>query len=209
MDTINAKTRIQTINEARILDAAQEVFAEHGFRGATVNEIAARARMSKPNVLYYFKNKKMLYRTVLDRTLQIWLEPLAELDAANDPQIEIRRYIARKFEASRLNPNASRVFASEMLQGAPILADYLSGELRALVRRKSRVIKRWIAEGRLAPIDPVHLIFMIWATTQHYADFAVQVQAILNRKTLRKGDFKHAEDAVAAIILRGILPRED
>ena len=202
------KTRIQAINEVRILDAAQEVFAEHGFRGATIDEIAARAKMSKPNLLYYFKNKRVLYRTVLDRTLVIWLEPLRELDAANDPESEIRNYITRKLEASRRHPNASRVFASEIQQGAPVLMDYLRGDLRDLVKRKVLVIEQWIAEGKLAPIDPIQLLFMIWATTQHYADFAVQVRAVMNRKSLNKKDFEAIDDAVSTIFLRGILPRD-
>ena len=201
------KTRIQAVNEVRILDAAQEVFAEHGFRGATVDEIATRAKMSKPNLLYYFKNKRVLYRTVLDRTLVIWLEPLRELDAANDPESEIRNYITRKLEASRRHPNASRVFASEIQQGAPVLMDYLRGDLRDLVKRKVLVIEQWIAEGKLAPIDPIQLLFMIWATTQHYADFAVQVRAVMNRKSLNKKDFEAIDDAVSMIFLRGILPR--
>ena len=204
----NGKTRIQALNEARILEAAEEIFAEHGFRGATVDEIAARAEMSKPKLLYYFNNKQALYRAVLEHTLDIWLEPLREIDAERDPETEIRRYIARKIEASRNHSNASRIFASEMLRGAPVLSDYLRGELKALVADKCAVIDRWIAEKKLAPIDPIHLIFMIWATTQHYADFAVQVKAVWGKGALRTQEFERIEEAVSAIILRGIMPRE-
>ena len=206
-EKIQGKTRIQAINEARILDAAQEVFAEHGFRGATVDEIATRAEMSKPNLLYYFKTKKLLYRAVLERTLVLWLAPLKELEAASDPAAEIRNYIAAKLEASLRHPNASRVFASEIQQGAPVLMDYLHGELRSLVKRKAQVIEQWIADGKLAPVDPVHFIFMIWATTQHYADFAVQVRAVMNRKSLSKKDFAEIEEAVSSVLLNGVLPR--
>ncbi len=203
----NGKTRIQALNEVRIMAAAETVFAEHGFRGATVDEIARCAEMSKPNLLYYFHNKEALYRAVLEHTLDIWLKPLAEIDADKDPETEIRRYIARKIEASRKYPNASRIFASEMLRGAPVLGDYLRGALKALVARKCAVIERWIAEKKLAPIDPIHLIFMIWATTQHYADFAVQVKAVWGKGALRTKEFDRIEEAVSAIILRGILPR--
>ena len=204
----SGKTRIQTINEARILDAAKRVFAEHGFRGATVDEIAQRAEMSKPNLLYYFKSKKALYRAVLERTLDVWLEPLRALDAAGDPETELRRYIASKIEASRQDPEASRVFASEMLRGAPLLMDHLRGDLRHLVERKVAVIEQWIEEGRLAPVDPIHLIFMIWATTQHYADFAVQVKAVWGKGTLQTKEFERIEEAISVIILGGILPRK-
>jgi TetR/AcrR family transcriptional regulator len=204
----NGKTRIQALNESRIITAAETVFAEHGFRGATVDEIAKRAEMSKPNLLYYFKNKKTLYRAVLDHTLNFWLEPLAELDADKDPESEIRRYIAHKLEASWKNPRASRIFASEMLRGAPVLNSYLRGDLKSLVADKCAVIEQWIAAGKLAPIDPIHLIFMIWATTQHYADFDIQVKAVWGKGALNKKEFDRIEDAVSAVILHGILPRK-
>ena len=204
----NGKTRIQALNEGRIMMAAEAVFAAHGFRGATVDEIARCAKMSKPNLLYYFKNKEALYRAVLEHTLDIWLEPLKEIDAERDPESEIRRYISRKIEASRKHPNASRIFASDMLGGAPILGDYLRGPLKTLVASKCAVIERWIADNKLAPIDPIHLIFMIWATTQHYADFAVQVKAVWGKGALRRMEFDGIEEAVSAIILRGIMPRE-
>lgn len=205
----NGKTRIQALNEGRIVAAAEIVFADHGFRGTTIDEIAERADMSKPNLLYYFKSKEALYRSVLEHTLDIWLDPLARIDADKDPASEIRHYISSKLNASRKHPNASRIFASEMLRGAPILGDYLSGPLKSLVADKCAVIQRWIADGKLAPIDPIHLIFMIWATTQHYADFAVQVRAVWDKKALNKKEFDRIEDAVCEIVLHGILPRGD
>lgn len=50
----------------------------------------------------------------------------------------------------------------------------LTGDLKALVDEKSAIVSGWIDRGKLAPVDPQHLIFMIWATTQHYADFATR-----------------------------------
>ena len=203
------KTRIQARNEARILDAAQHVFAEHGFRGATVDQIAARAKMSKPNVHYYFKRKTDLYLAVLMRTLDVWLEPFKELDPDGDPERELTHYIASKLRFSRENPTASRVFATEILQGAPILKEYLGQDLRRLVERKAKVIRHWIDTGRLAEVDPYHLVFLIWAATQHYADFAPQVTAVMGRKQLTKADFAHIEASLCRIILRGLLPRRE
>ena len=200
-----AKTRIQARNEARILDAAQEVFAARGFRGATVDAIAAKAGMSKPNLHYYFKRKSDLYVAVLRRTLDIWLEPFAELDPEGAPEVELRRYIARKLEMSRLYPDASRVFANEMLQGAPQLRGYLAGDLRELVDRKAGVIRRWIERGALAEVDPHHLVFLIWAATQHYADFDPQVRAVLGKERLTKQDFADIEESLCRIIFRGLL----
>jgi TetR/AcrR family transcriptional regulator len=204
--TTPGKTRIQAKNEARILDAAQEVFAEFGFSGATVDRIAAKAGMSKPNLHYYFKRKRDLYLAVLQRTLEVWLAPLEELDVDSDPQQELRRYITRKLELSRLNPVASRVFANEILQGAPVLHDYLGSDLRQLVQRKAKVIRTWSETGRLAAVDPYHLIFLIWAATQHYADFAPQVTAVMGIDRLSERDFAEIDDTLSRIILRGLLP---
>ena len=207
--TQSAKTRIQVRNEARILDAAQTVFAEHGFRGATVDRIAARAKMSKPNVHYYFKRKTDLYLAVLMRTLDIWLAPLKELDPEGDPAQELRHYISAKLKFSRENPTASRIFATEILQGAPVLESYLGEDLRHLVDRKAKVIRHWIDTGRLAEVDPYHLVFLIWAATQHYADFTPQVTAVMGRKTLSKAEFDRIEESLCRIILSGLLPRGD
>ena len=199
------KTRIQLRNEARILDAAQEVFATYGYHGATIDEVADRAGISKPNLHYYFKRKRDLYLAVLRRTLEIWLVPLRELDRTGDPAEEIGNYIAQKVQLSRRFPAASRVFANEIVQGAPFLKGYLQTNLRKVVERKAAVIQHWIDEGKLAPIDPYHLIFLIWAATQHYADFIPQIKAVMNVSRLNQGHFRKVEQSLSRIILHGVL----
>ncbi|MEX2319058.1 MAG: TetR family transcriptional regulator C-terminal domain-containing protein, partial [Bauldia sp.] len=186
------RTRIQAENEERILDAALEIFSSYGFRGATVDQIAAVAGMTKPNLLYYFRRKKDIYLAVLNRTHEMWLQPLEALDPDGDPVDEITRYIDRKLEMSRDSPTASRLFAMEIMQGAPVLGPVLSGRLKTLVDEKSAVIRRWIDQGRIAPIDPHHLIFTIWATTEHYADFDVQIRAILGSGINTRAQFDAA-----------------
>ena len=202
------KTRIQLKNEGRILDAAQEVFATYGYHGATIDEVANRAGISKPNLHYYFKRKRDLYLAVLRRTLEIWLVPLRELDRTGDPAEEIGNYIAQKVQLSRRFPAASRVFANEIVQGAPFLKGYLQTNLREVVERKAAVIQHWIDEGKLAPIDPYHLIFLIWAATQHYADFAPQVKAVMNVPRMTPGQFRKIEQSLSRIILQGVLARK-
>ena len=199
------KTRIQLRNEERILDAAQEVFATYGYQGATIDEVADRAGISKPNLHYYFKRKRDLYLAVLRRTLEIWLVPLRELDRTGDPAVEIGNYIAQKVQLSRRFPAASRVFANEIVQGAPFLKGYLQTNLREVVERKAAVIQHWIDEGKLAPIDPYHLIFLIWAATQHYADFIPQIKAVMNVSRLNQGHFRKVEQSLSRIILHGVL----
>lgn len=172
-------TRIQRRNREIILEAALEVFSTQGFRGATLDQIAAQAGLSKPNLLYYYDSKEAMHAALLARLLDTWLAPLRALSASGDPVEEILRYVRRKLEMAREYPRESRLFANEILQGAPRMEGFIATELRALVDEKAAVIAGWVAQGRLAPVEPRHLIFSIWATTQHYADFDVQVRLIL------------------------------
>jgi TetR/AcrR family transcriptional regulator len=176
------KTRIQSQNEALILDAALEVFSAYGYRGSTVDQIAAKCGLSKPNLLYYFRRKEDIYTRVLERTLALWLEPLQALDANKDPIEELARYITAKLDLTFARPEASRLFANEILHGAPHVAPFLNGPLRELVADKSKVIRDWVKAGKVKPVEPEHLIFAIWSVTQHYADFAVQVEAVMGKK---------------------------
>jgi TetR/AcrR family transcriptional regulator len=173
------RTRIQLEKRELILEAALDVFSTHGFRGATIDQIAEAAGMSKPNLLYYFRRKEDIHETLMQRLLDTWLAPLRELDDIGDPLTELRSYIRRKLEMARDFPRESRLFANEILQGAPRIMPMIEGELKSLVDEKAEVIRGWMRKGRIARTDPYHLIFSIWATTQHYADFDVQVRAVL------------------------------
>ncbi|MGD9864281.1 MAG: TetR family transcriptional regulator C-terminal domain-containing protein [Pseudodonghicola sp.] len=174
-----APTRIQKKNRAAILDAALDVFSAQGFRGATVDQIAAAAGLSKPNLLYYFPSKEAIHAALLSQLLDTWLDPLRALDAAGEPLEELLAYVRRKLEMSRDFPRESRLFANEIVQGAPRIHAVLSTDLKTLVDDKVAVIEGWIADGKIARVHPYHLLFSIWSLTQHYADFDVQVRAVL------------------------------
>ncbi|MDF2371362.1 MAG: TetR family transcriptional regulator C-terminal domain-containing protein [Rhizobiaceae bacterium] len=203
----NKQTRIQGINRSIILDAALEVFSAYGFRGSTIDQIAEKAGMSKPNLLYYFPRKDDIYVTVLEKTLEDWLAPFKDIDPAGDPVEELRKYTIQKLKMSAQQPERSQLFANEILHGAPSIQKFLKSNLKRLVDEKAGVIADWIAAGKLAPVDPYHLIFMIWATTQHYADFDVQVRAILPEETAKADFFDKAADSILTILLNGIMPR--
>lgn len=193
-------------NVERILDAALGVFGRYGFQGARIDRIAEAAGMSKTNLLYYFRSKSALYLAVLTRTLELWLEPLRAFDAARDPAEALTDYITRKLEYSRDQPEASRLFAIEIMQGAPILGEVLAGDLARLFHDKVGIIETWIAEGRLAPVDPRHLVFGVWATTQHYADFAVQIEALTGRTLAEARFFDDTRQALLTLLVHPLCP---
>lgn len=195
--------QIRQANRERILGAAEKVFARAGFNGATMAAIAEGAGLPKANLHYYFGSKHELYRELLAGTLRDWLVPMDGLVPEADPREALATYIAAKMAMSAARPDASRVFANELLHGAPVLGELMRTELRATVERKARVIAGWVAAGRMAPVDAVHVFFTIWAATQTYADFDVQVRAVLGRKRLTRRDHERAAAHVVCLILRG------
>ncbi|WP_028747682.1 TetR family transcriptional regulator C-terminal domain-containing protein [Rhizobium mesoamericanum] len=198
------RTRIQEEKEEQILEAALDVFSVSGFRGSTIDQIAEVAGMSKPNLLYYFRTKEAMHRALIDRVLDTWLEPLRAFDADGNPESEIRSYIRRKLEMARDFPRESRLFANEMLQGAPHVEDELKGPLKELVDEKAEVIRSWAKAGKIAKCDPYHLIFSIWSTTQHYADFDVQVRAVLGQEHAGAGRFEDAARFLEQLFIDGL-----
>ncbi|MEM7378206.1 MAG: TetR family transcriptional regulator C-terminal domain-containing protein [Pseudomonadota bacterium] len=178
-----SRTRIQRQKTAQIHAAALSVFAAEGYRGATLDQIALAADMSKPNLLYYFPSKAAVYTALLENLIETWLDPLRALNNDREPLDAILDYVCRKLAMSRDYPRESRLFANEILQGAPHIGEVLSGELKDLVDEKAALIRRWVAAGKIRDVDPVHLIFSIWSLTQHYADFDVQVHAVLGEST--------------------------
>lgn len=198
------KGLIRQANESRILGAGERVFARTGFNGATMAAIADEAGLPKANLHYYFGSKLALYQAVLARTLHDWLAPLDGLTADADPGLALATYIRHKMALSAARPHASRVFANELLHGAAVVGDLMRGKLRATVRQKAAVIDGWIAAGRMVDVDATHLFFTIWAATQTYADFEVQVLAVLGRESvMTPADHARATAHVVSLLLRG------
>ncbi|PRD14660.1 HTH-type transcriptional regulator RutR [Pantoea coffeiphila] len=202
------RSRAVAAKRSAILAAALEYFSQFGIHGTSLDKVAERADVSKTNLLYYFPSKEELYIAVLKDLLDIWLAPLRALRADQHPLEAIRQYIRLKLEVSRDYPQASRLFCMEMLQGAPLLKAELAGDLRHLVEDKATIIEQWVREGKLAEVQPHHLIFMLWATTQHYADFATQVEAVTGQTLSDEAFFNQTVENVQKMVIEGIRVRQ-
>jgi TetR/AcrR family transcriptional regulator len=198
------RTDIRRENERLILDAAERVFAEAGFGGATMQLIADMAGLPKANLHYYFPTKEDLYRRVVQNIFEIWLDAASSFDDAAGPIEGIGAYIEAKMDISRRHPHGSKVWAAEVMHGAPVIQDYLETTLRDWTDGRIALIQRWIDEGKMAPIDPRHLLYMLWATTQHYADFGHQIETLNAGRPLSDAHWREATESVKQIILRGI-----
>ncbi len=191
-----------------IMTAALDLFSLYGIHGTSLDQVAERADVSKTNLLYYFPAKEALYIAVLKDILAIWLAPLKALQADQQPIDAIRHYIALKLAVSRDHPQASRLFCLEMIQGAPLLKQELAGELKTLFDDKVLIIRRWMDDGLIADVEPQHFIFMLWATTQHYADFSAQIEAISGKNLSDKEFFQQTVASVQQLVIGGIARRE-
>jgi TetR/AcrR family transcriptional regulator len=198
------RNEIRQQNETLILQAAEKVFAEAGFGGATMQLIADMAGLPKANLHYYFPTKEDLYRRVVQQIFEIWLHAADSMDRAPGPVEGIGAYIEAKMEISRRHADGSKVWASEVMHGAPVIQDYLETTLRNWTTGRAALIQRWIDEGKMAPVNPEHLLYMLWATTQHYADFGHQIETLNGGKPLTDAQWKAAKASVKDMILRGI-----
>ena len=204
--TSNKKYKVGAIRERnsdRILIAAEEEFVLHGFKGTSMQSIADRADLPKANIHYYFKNKTNLYQAVLENIMTAWNEVLADMNEDSDPATVLTKFIHTKMQLSYTNPNGSKIFAMEIIQGAPHLREYISQDMRIWVKEKSAVIGSWIAQGKMRNVDPTQLIFMIWATTQHYADFNTQVLEVMNRREYDDDGIQSITNFLTDMILTG------
>lgn len=204
LNSKNSSGNVRQKNEQIILDAAKKEFVVNGFQGASIKSIAERAGIPRANIHYYFEDKADIYRQLLDGILDTWNSGYDTLVAESTPKEALTSYIRSKIMYSKIDPDASRIFASEIIHGAPILSDYLSNEFKLWIQLKVKVIETWIEKGLMDRVNPHHLIFLIWSATQHYADFNVQVLAGLDKDKMTDDDFEEVVESLTKLILKGI-----
>lgn len=195
--------KIRQNNVSKIIAAAEQEFVVHGFKGATVNNIALRAGLPKANIHYYFKSKLDLYGAVLENILRLWDDSFNEITASDDPAVVLSDYIRSKVMFSKTNPLASKIFAKEVISGGEHLTAFFQQDYQEWFVERLAVFDEWIAAGKMDPVTPSHLIFMIWSSTQHYADFSGQICSALGKDEMDDADFDAAADTLVHVILKG------
>ncbi|QFT22876.1 HTH-type transcriptional regulator RutR [Pseudomonas sp. THAF187a] len=196
-------TSIRERNKELILRAASEEFADKGFAATKTSDIAAKAGLPKPNVYYYFKSKENLYREVLESIVDPLLAASAPFNQPGHPSEVLTAYIRSKIRISRELPHASKVFASEIMHGAPHLSPEQTEQLNAQAKHNIACIQRWVDQGLMAPVDPHHLLFSIWAATQTYADFDWQISIVTGKASLDDADYEAAAQTIIRLVLKG------
>lgn len=203
-----AKAHIRAENERLILEAGERIFAQHGFRGSTMQMIADQAGLPKANLHYYFDSKEKLYRCVVEKIFEIWLQAASSFENSDEPKEALKLYIYEKMQISRRHPYGSKVWANEVMQGAPIIQDFLETQLRSWTDGRIESIQAWIAAGKIRSVEPRWVMYMIWATTQHYADFGHQIETLNADAPLSEAQWEAASETVFEVIWNGLAPKQ-
>ena len=203
-----AKAHIRAENERLILEAGERIFAQHGFRGGTMQMIADQAGLPKANLHYYFDSKEKLYRCVVEKIFEIWLQAASSFENSDEPKEALKLYIYEKMQISRRHPYGSKVWANEVMQGAPIIQDFLETQLRSWTDGRIESIQAWIAAGKIRSVEPRWVMYMIWATTQHYADFGHQIETLNADAPLSEAQWEAASETVFEVIWNGLAPKQ-
>ena len=198
-----ATPRIRARNEERILRAAVGLFADKGFHGTHIKEIAQACGLPKTNVYYYFPTKESIYSAVIERLIEGWDRAFDHIVPEREPRDAIAAYIRAKLEYSRRHATESRFFANEILRGAQFLERRQRQHIRAVTDRRAHVVEEWVRRGRMAPVDPRHFFIMLWSATQFYADFGMLAADVLGRRRLTRTDFDAAAETMTKVILDG------
>lgn len=200
------QTAISLAQRKRILDAAERIFATYGLEGSSLARIAGEVGMSKQHLVYYFRTKDDLYRQVLRNVLELWWSRMPRL-AADDPRPPLdvlREFVHAKFALSRERPFASKLFAQEVIRGRAMSRELELHDPKGRVANEIALIEQWIARGQIRPIAPAHLLFIVWAATQTYADFEAQMCSVLGREALLPDDYAQGEAALMQLLSGGL-----
>lgn len=187
---------------ASIRAAGITEFALHGFKGTSTQAIAERAGMTKAQLHYYIAGKEELYEELLQSVLDAWAHVFPFDESSADPRTVLSGYIRAKLEYSFAFPELSRIFTREVLSGGPHLQKFWQ-QASVSANDKVKVMQRWISQHSLRPMDARLLLIHIWTLTQHYADYAPQIELMFGAVGSPGLDHEHIVKEVTEFVLRG------
>ena len=190
--------------QEQILQEAEAQFARSGFEGVSLDSIAAALGVSRQNMLYYFASKEELYAAVLDSVLAAWLDSMDTMARSSDPQTAVSNYVRAKLRFSQERPSGSAVFTREVMAGAPRYAEKIASQVTPHLRSEVRAFQKWARQGLIAKLDFTHLMFVIWSSTQAYADLAPQFALLIGKKKLGDTDFEAAHALITQLVMTSL-----
>ena len=188
----------------RVLQVAQALFAERGYRGTSLRDISARIGIKAPSLLHHFASKDELYLAVLDRIF-IRLETAAGLigTGPESHRERIRRGVENAIDFIALRPHFDRIMWSEFIDEKAVGRQMLKRRVPPLFKLLVDFIREGQAQGEFRPeVDPFHFLMSLISVTIGYFTTAAMVRRIWNTDLLDARTIERRKREVNDLVAR-------